>query len=117
MKKFLQLSLMLITCFSLFGQADNALFQNVDPEITEQISLELSSDYSLLEINESLWSDLLTSHPSELSVVIPYQGEMLNLSLSKVNLVKNDFIVRTSSGNDLNYSQESNSVFYQGVVE
>lgn len=117
MKKIFQFLIIFSTGFSLFGQVNNDLFLNVNSEESEAVELSLNGAYTLLNPNTDYWTRLLETHPQELTVSVTLGEELITLNLAKVNLIKNNLKIRTSSGNDVIYNQVSKSVFYQGAIE
>ncbi|NOQ73928.1 MAG: T9SS type A sorting domain-containing protein [Crocinitomix sp.] len=115
MKKIFYLALIL--CFNLngFSQAQQLFFEaELD---NDEISPVLVGDYSLLEVNEVYWEEILSTHPSDLSIEIPFQDAILVLNVYEVELIRDDFIVRTASGQDIVYNDVSRSIFYRGEFE
>ena len=112
MKRLIYLQFLLLVSLSSFGQGKNVLFHEVDKEIP----LNLNDHYALLEVNETYWNLILDTHPTHLEISIPYEGEVLQLSLNEADFMR-DLTIRTSSGNDLNYNEVSRSIYYQGTFE
>ncbi|MFT5819102.1 MAG: hypothetical protein ACI8ZM_000324 [Crocinitomix sp.] len=115
MKKILYLTL--IVCFNLngFSQAKQ-LFISAELD-NDVISPILIGDYSILEVNEAYWEEILNTHPSTLTMGIPFRDEILVLELDEINLIGDDFIVRTATGQDVVYNDVSRSIFYQGEFD
>lgn len=117
MKFYLQLIVLLCSVTSVFGQVEMNLFSETDPSVKSEIDLGLIDTYSLLDLNESTWKNILESHPSSLVMAIPYNETSLQLNLEKTNLYHGDLTVRTASGASFTLSNHSRSVYYHGVFE
>ncbi len=109
--------LVLIICFNLTGFAQvQQLFLSAELE-NDDISPILEGDYSLLEVNEGYWEEILRTHPTTLTVEIPFKDDVLLLELEEVNLVNDDLVIRTATGQDVVYNEVSRSIFYRGTFD
>lgn len=105
----------LLAALTSYTQTAVNLFNEADETVKDELDLNLIDSYSLLTINESAWEEVLDSHPSRITLNIPFGDTELSLILRKKELYRDDFKVRTASGDTLLWQEISRSVYYQGT--
>ncbi len=116
--KELFLLLMLINASWLsFSQAPIALFSESAVPLDVELNSVIEDDYTILTINETVWNSILDERPKNLSLVLPFNGESFTLNFVESHPYKNDLLVRTASGESIDYNTASRSIYYHGVFE
>ncbi|MGB1103794.1 MAG: gliding motility-associated C-terminal domain-containing protein [Crocinitomicaceae bacterium] len=107
----------ILFCVLLFAAVNSnaQTVVNLFNTATDEAELGLVDTYSLLSVNDDAWEEILTNHPSRISLSIPYGDTDLNLTLRKTELFREDFQVRTASGDTLVWNEISRSVYYHGT--
>ncbi len=73
--------------------------------------------YETLQLNKDQLIGLTRAQPTTLSMEIPSSGKQeLKLELVQVDILSDDFKVRTSSGIDYSDKLSKNALFYRGIV-
>ena len=112
----------LLSCFltivALSSKAQHVahLFQETDSAVKEALELNFINTYSLLDVNETAWAEIKETKPGTISLTLPYGDLNLNFILNKADIFRENLTIRTASGDTLNWSEASQSVYYQGVV-
>lgn len=118
MKAIFQALIVLFVGLPVFGQIDLNLFEETSNEFKNNTHLEgLIGEYTLMEVKESRWNQILNEHPTELTVEIPFNGELLEINLHEVTFFRDDLEVRTSSGQSWPIKEISKSIYYNGTFK
>lgn len=115
MKRLVSLVYLILAGNGIFAESHSNLFHQSVDEVALETDLGLIGDYTLLDLDSTIFQSVLANHPHTLTVTIPYGDGELELIVDKKHLFRNDFAMRSASGLVLNYSDESSSVFYQGT--
>ena len=86
--------LLVLLCFNLsvFAQENN-LFLESNLSDAREADLKLIGDFSILELDEAVWNDILDTHPTSLRLEIPFNGDVLTLNLDEVSFIREDFVI------------------------
>lgn len=113
-----------VICFSVFlfsftgqGQTHVNLFEKKDDLFAVPAAYGLVGPHTFLNIDSIAWNKLLDEHPRRITLEIPFNGKILEVSLTKATLFKKEMRVRTASGKVVDLHTASKSVYYQGVFE
>lgn len=104
-----------------YAQFETALFNTLSEEVaqneTRPKGFKEDAVYTLLDVNTVNWENILESHPHDLTLTIPYGDLELELNLHEVNFFRDDFTVRTASGERMVWNEVSRSIYYNGSFE
>ncbi len=127
MKKIIVIISVLVSVFT-FAQKANGVYNwlQLQPkeavlvdnlfttENTQPFSQEQIKHYTILQLNQQVTQTLLAQKPNRILLIIPqYNGTNIQLSLAKVQVTSDNFSVKTSDNQIVNYQQ---GVHYRGII-
>jgi hypothetical protein len=129
MKKSILL-LAILTCFNLFAQHevaqkvielvskntkfDHFVVLNQKNNISNPEINKVVDGATLAQINLDKANQIVDSKPQNIEIEIPFQGNLIDIQLYKVDIFNKDFHVDTNKAKDVNYQK---GVYYRGIVK